>query len=98
MQNLNDGKGHVPFDSSVGRAEDCRSIMAVILRSLVQLRLEGGDLCLCLVTNERMSGQSSAGLWRSLIDLCPLKKDLPRYVMYMWTTSMLEDVAKERSF
>ena len=29
------------FDSSVGRAEDCRVKKIVILRSLVQIRLEG---------------------------------------------------------
>ena len=29
------------FDSSAGRAEDCRNVKAGILRSLVQLRLEG---------------------------------------------------------
>ena len=32
-----------PTDSSVGRAEDCRGNLSVILRSLVQIRL-GGDL------------------------------------------------------
>ena len=32
---------HATFDSSVGRAEDCRSKTADILRSLVQIRLEG---------------------------------------------------------
>ena len=42
MKNLNDVTGGPTFDSSVGRAEDCRLIMAVILRSLVQLPLEGG--------------------------------------------------------
>ena len=41
VQNPSDGTGGPPFDSSVGRAEDCRLITAVILRSLVQLRLEG---------------------------------------------------------
>ena len=30
------------FDSSVGRAEDCRS-MVDILRSLVRIRLDGND-------------------------------------------------------
>ena len=47
MQNLNDEAGHAPFDSSVGRAEDCRLIIAGILRSLVQLRLEGSDGFVC---------------------------------------------------
>jgi hypothetical protein len=31
----------VSLDSSVGRAEDCRGIIAEILRSLVRLRFEG---------------------------------------------------------
>jgi hypothetical protein len=31
----------VPFDSSVGRAVDCRGTEVVIHRSLVQIRLEG---------------------------------------------------------
>ena len=36
-----------PFDSSVGRAEDCRLISVGILRSLVQLRLEGSTFHCC---------------------------------------------------
>ena len=33
-----------PFDSSAGRAEDCRRLSAAILRSLVRFRLEGEGL------------------------------------------------------
>ena len=58
MQSLNDSTRCAPFDSSVGRAEDCRSVMIDILRSLVQLRLEGGVFRLCLVNLGRISGQS----------------------------------------
>ena len=36
-----------PFDSSVGRAEDCRCPTTVILRSLVQFRIEGHAELLC---------------------------------------------------
>ncbi len=39
--NLCDAHEVVPFDSSDGRAEDCRLVKRDILRSLVQFLLEG---------------------------------------------------------
>ena len=47
-----------PFDSSVGRAEDCSlalhvDCMTVILRSLVQIRLEGGCVLVLAMPADR---------------------------------------------
>ena len=53
MQNLSNGSECAPFDSSVGRAEDCRWKTVVILRSLVQLRLEGDVFHLCIKSLEK---------------------------------------------
>ena len=38
------GRSSAPFDSSAGRAEDCRRMSPAILRSLVRFRLEGEGL------------------------------------------------------
>ena len=48
-----------PFDSSVGRAEDCRCPKTVILRSLFQFRLEG---CVKLMCAEALQASSSKPL------------------------------------
>ena len=34
---------------SVGRAEDCRTVNAYILRSLFQIRVEGGYFCIHVI-------------------------------------------------
>ena len=78
MKNLNDGIGDPPFDSSVGRAEDCRLIIAVILRSLVQLRLEGDVFHLYVVSVGRIF---KAMVFRHMVHLLGLKKALPRQVV-----------------